>query len=39
MDVYDFFEDLFKNEMIAVVTKNGLSPYIGPQLLPELKYV
>ncbi|WP_158861260.1 nucleotidyltransferase family protein [Lunatibacter salilacus] len=39
MAVYDFFEDLFKNERIEVVTKNGLSPYIGPQILREVKYV
>ncbi|HSI74764.1 MAG TPA: nucleotidyltransferase family protein [Lunatimonas sp.] len=39
MAVYDFFEDLFKNEKIEVVTKNGLSPYIGPQILREVKYV
>ena len=32
MAVYDLFEKLFKNEKIEVVTKNGLSPYIGPQL-------
>lgn len=32
MAVYDLFEKLFKNEKVEVVTKNGLSPYIGPQI-------
>lgn len=39
MAVYDFFEKLFKNEKIEVVTKNGLSPYIGPKILKEVQYV
>lgn len=39
MAVYDLFEKLFKNEKIEVVTKNGLSPYIGPTILNEVQYV
>jgi predicted nucleotidyltransferase len=39
MAVYDLFEKLFKNEKIEVVTKNGLSPYIGPKILNEVQYV
>lgn len=39
MAVYDLFENLFKNEKIEVVTKNGLSPYIGPKILNEVHYV
>ncbi|SFC79584.1 nucleotidyltransferase family protein [Flavobacterium phragmitis] len=39
MAVYDFFENLFKNEKIEVVTKNGLSPYIGSKILNEVQYV
>jgi len=39
MAVYDLFEKLFKNEKIEVVTKNGLSPYIGPSILNEVQYV
>ncbi len=39
MAVYDLFESLFKNQKIEVVTKNGLSPYIGPQILKEVMYV
>ena len=39
MAVYDIFESIFKNEKIEVVTKNGLSPYIGPKILKEVQYV
>lgn len=39
MAVYDLLESIFKNEKIEVVTKNGLSPYFGPNILNEVKYV
>ena len=39
MAAYDIFERLFKNERVEVVTKNGLSPYIGPKILKEVLYV
>lgn len=39
MVAYDLFEKLFKNEKIEIVTKNGLSPYIGPAILNEVVYV
>jgi uncharacterized protein len=39
MAVYDFLESLFKNLRVEVVTKNGLSPYIGPKILEEVQYV
>ena len=39
MAVYDRLEQLFKNERIEIVTKNGLSPYIGPRILNEVVYV
>lgn len=39
MAVYDIIEKLFKNQKVDVVTKNGLSPYIGPKILNEVKYV
>ena len=39
MAVYDLFEKLFKNEKIEIITKNGLSPYIGPKILNEVMYV
>ena len=39
MAVYDIVESLFKNKKIEIVTKNGLSPYIGPKILNEVVYV
>ena len=39
MAVYDILEQLFKNERVEVVTRNGLSPYIGPKILNEVQYV
>jgi len=39
MTVYDIIERLFENYKIEIVTKNGLSPYIGPTILNEVKYV
>ena len=38
MAVCDLFENLFKNEKVEIVTKNGLSPYIGPEILNEVIY-
>lgn len=39
MAVYDLLESIFQNEKIEVVTKNGLSQYIGPRILDEVIYV
>lgn len=39
MAVYDMIEQMFKNKRVEIVTKNGLSPYIGPKILNEVKYV
>lgn len=39
MAAYDIFESIFQNEKIEVITKNGLSPYIGPKILSEVLYV
>jgi predicted nucleotidyltransferase len=39
MAIYDIFEFLFKNEKVEILTKNGLSPYIGPKILNEVMYV
>ena len=39
MAVCDLFEKLFKHHRIEVVTKSGLSPYIGPNILREVEYV
>ena len=38
MLVYDILENQFKNIKIDVVTKNGLSKYIGPYILKEVVY-
>lgn len=39
MAVYDMIEKMFKNQRVEIVTKNGLSPYIGPKILKEVKYI
>jgi hypothetical protein len=39
MAVCDFFEKIFKNEKVEIVTKNGLCPHIGPKILNEVQYV
>jgi predicted nucleotidyltransferase len=39
MAVYDMVEDIFKDQKIGIVTKNGLSQYIGPKVLKEVMYV
>lgn len=38
MAVYDYFESLFKDQKIELITKNSLSPYIGPYILNEVIY-
>ena len=39
MAVYELLEQLFSNTKVDIVTKNGLSPYIGPKILKEVQYV
>ncbi len=39
MAVYDIVEKLFINQRVEIVTKNGLSPHIGPKILNEVTYV
>src|SRR3954463_16384106 len=39
MAVYDIFENLFKDEKVEIVTKNGLSKHIGPKILNDVLYV
>lgn len=39
MAVWDMFESMFKNQKVEVVTKNGLSKYIGPKILQDVEYV
>jgi predicted nucleotidyltransferase len=38
MAAYDIFERIFNDTKVEVVTKNGLSPYIGPEILKEVQY-
>ena len=38
MIVYDILEKLFINEKVEIVTRNGLSPHIGPHILKEVMY-
>ena len=33
------FDELFKDKKVEVVTKDSLSPYIGPYILKEVEYV
>ena len=39
MATYDLFENIFFGEKVEVLTKNGLSKYIGPQILQNIVYV
>jgi predicted nucleotidyltransferase len=39
MSLYDLLELLFENRKIEIVTKNGLSPFIGPHILNQTQYV
>jgi predicted nucleotidyltransferase len=39
MALYDLLELLFENRKIEIVTKNGLSPFIGPHILNQTQYV
>jgi predicted nucleotidyltransferase len=39
MAVYDMVENIFRDQRIEIVTKNGLSKYIGPKILKEVIYV
>jgi hypothetical protein len=39
MAAYDLFENIFIGENVEVITKNGLSKYIGPQILQNIVYV
>ena len=38
MAAYDYFENLFKGKKVEMVTRNSLSPYIGPSILKEVEY-
>ena len=39
MALCDYLESLFKGIKAEIVTKSGLSPYIGPKILNEVIYV
>ena len=39
MALCDYLDLLFRNEKVEIVTKNGLSPHIGPTILREVQYV
>jgi len=39
MAVYDILENIFGNNRIEVVTRNGLSPHIGPKILKDVMYI
>lgn len=39
MAVYDLVENIFHGERIEIVTKTGLSKYIGPKILNDVMYV
>ncbi len=38
MAVYDLLERIFTNQNVQIVTKNGMSPHIGPKILKEVMY-
>ncbi len=38
MGFHDIVESIFRNVKVEVVTKNSLSPYIGPKILNEVIY-
>ncbi len=38
MAAYDYFESLFQDKKVEMVTKNSLSPFIGPYILKEVIY-
>ena len=39
MEVCFYLDDLFRGTKVEVVTKNGLSPIIGPKIIKEVEYV
>lgn len=38
MAVCDLIEEIFENQRVEIVTKNGLSKYIGPKILKDVMY-
>lgn len=39
MNIYDFLESIFTEHKVEIITKNGLSKFIGPYILNEVEYV
>ncbi len=39
MRTYDLMESVFRDVKVEIVTKNGLSEFIGPYILKEAEYV
>ncbi len=39
MAVYHMIEKMFKNQRVEIVARDRLSPYFGPKILNEVKYV
>ena len=39
MSVCELIEKILDNKKVDIVTKNGLSPYIGTEILNEVQYV
>ncbi len=39
MAICDAFDRIFENFKVDVVTKNGLSPHIGPKILKETLFI
>ncbi|MCB9082307.1 MAG: nucleotidyltransferase family protein [Lewinellaceae bacterium] len=39
MELCFFLDTIFPGYRVEVVTTNGLSPYIGPEILKEVEYV
>lgn len=39
MAAYDIVENIFQTQKVELVTKNGLSKFIGPKILKDVLYV
>lgn len=39
MGISYLLDEIFDGEKVEIVTKNGLSPYIGSKILEEVEYV
>jgi predicted nucleotidyltransferase len=39
MVIYDLLEESFSGEKVEVLTRKGLSPYLGPNILETVEYV